>query len=71
VNVEGERGHVARYVRHSAGQLEFALKTDFELWCRDVRKGHRQHAGGSRQNARASPRFPRSHTNVHHSITAF
>jgi hypothetical protein len=28
---EGERGYVARFVRHSAGQLGLALKTNCEL----------------------------------------
>jgi hypothetical protein len=50
-----ERGHVARRVRHFAGQLcrlDLRYSQVSRLFC-DLQKSRRQHAGGSEQNARA------------------
>jgi hypothetical protein len=59
--VNGERGHPARFVRHFC-------RTVFNRWgCFAIfvtsREDHRQHAGGSEQNARA----PRS--DLHNTLT--
>ena len=51
--VLGERGHVARSVRHFAGQHAAPRSVQHENSSHD----HRQHAGGSGQNARA-PELP-------------